>query len=173
MEIRINREVRNYHESIFFGLSARQFGCSLGAVAVAVGAYFLLKDPIGKENASWLCMLCAAPLAVAGFFQYNGLSFERLLWRCSRPTFCMPDGGCIRAKTCMNSFCTFQKRKRGNASEEIRTKERACFCTSAENGPAVHSHPPHPPGWYLGGGRQIQPLLVLHRHQLRRGGRGR
>lgn len=51
MEIRINREVRNYHESIFFGLSARQFGCSLGAVAVAVGAYFLLKDPIGKENA--------------------------------------------------------------------------------------------------------------------------
>ena len=67
MEIRINREVRNYHESIFFGLSARQFGCSLGAVAVAVGAYFLLKDPIGKENASWLCMLCAAPLAVAVF----------------------------------------------------------------------------------------------------------
>ena len=63
MEIRINREVRNYHESIFFGLSARQFGCSLGAVAVAVGAYF-----------------CAAPLAVAGFFKYNGLSFERLLW---------------------------------------------------------------------------------------------
>ena len=40
MEIRINREVRNYHESIFFGLSVRQFGCSLGAVAVAVGAYF-------------------------------------------------------------------------------------------------------------------------------------
>ena len=80
MEIRINREVRNYHESIFFGLSARQFGCSLSAVAVAVGAYFLLKDPIGKENASWLCMLCAAPLVTAGFFKYNGLSFERLLW---------------------------------------------------------------------------------------------
>ena len=80
MEIRINREVRNYHESIFFGLSARQFGCSLGAVAVAVGAYFLLKGTVGKETASWLCMLCAAPLASAGFFKYNGLTFERLLW---------------------------------------------------------------------------------------------
>ena len=80
MEIRINREVRNYHETIFFGLSARQFACSLGAVAVAVGAYFLLKDLIGKETASWVCMLCAAPLAAAGFFRYNGLSFERLLW---------------------------------------------------------------------------------------------
>ena len=78
--IRINREVRNYHESIFFGLSARQFGCSFGAVAVAVGAYFLLKGTVGKETASWLCMLCAAPLASAGFFKYNGLTFERLLW---------------------------------------------------------------------------------------------
>ena len=74
MEIRINREVRNYHESIFFGLSARQFGCSLSAVAVAVGAYFLLKGTVGKETASWLCMLCAAPLASAGFFKYNGLT---------------------------------------------------------------------------------------------------
>ena len=80
MEIRINREVRNYHESIFFGLSARQFGCSLGAVAVAVGAYFLLKDPIGKENASWLCMLSAAPVAIAGFFSYHGMNLEQFLW---------------------------------------------------------------------------------------------
>ena len=80
MEIKINREVRTYHETIFFGLSARQFFCSLGAVAVAVGAYFLLKDALGKETTSWLCMVCAAPLAAAGFFSYNGLPLERFLW---------------------------------------------------------------------------------------------
>lgn len=80
MEIRINREVRDYRETIFFGLSARQFGCSLGAVAVAVGAYFLFREAAGKETASWVCMLCAAPLAAAGFFRFNGLPLERLLW---------------------------------------------------------------------------------------------
>ena len=80
MEIRINREVRNYHESIFFGLSARQFGCSLGAVAVAVGAYFLFKGMVGKETASWLCILAAAPVALAGFFSYNGLTLEEFIW---------------------------------------------------------------------------------------------
>mgnify|MGYP001168279687 FL=1 len=80
MEIRINREVRNYHETIFFGLSARQFGCALGAVAVAVGTYFLFQEVSGKETASWVCMLCAAPLAAAGFFKYNGMTFERFLW---------------------------------------------------------------------------------------------
>jgi len=80
MEIKINREVRTYRETIFFGLSARQFFCSLGAVGVAVGLYFLLKDVLGKETTSWVCMLGAAPLAVAGFFSHNGLTLEKVLW---------------------------------------------------------------------------------------------
>jgi len=80
MEIKINREVRTYRETIFFGLSARQFFCSLGAVGVAVGLYFLLKDMLGKETTSWVCMLGAAPLAAAGFFSHNGLTLEKFLW---------------------------------------------------------------------------------------------
>ena len=40
MEVRINKEVRNYQESLFFGLSLRQFLFALLAVAVAVGVYF-------------------------------------------------------------------------------------------------------------------------------------
>jgi len=80
MEIKINREVRTYRETIFFGLSARQFFCSLGAVGVAVGLYFLLKDILGKETTSWVCMLGAAPFAAAGFFSHNGLTLEKFLW---------------------------------------------------------------------------------------------
>ena len=40
MEVRINKEVRNYQESLFFGLSLRQLLFALLAVAVAVGVYF-------------------------------------------------------------------------------------------------------------------------------------
>jgi len=80
MEIKINREVRTYRETIFFGLSARQFFCSLGAVGVAVGLYFLLKEGLGKETTSWVCMLGAAPFAAAGFFSHNGLTLEKFLW---------------------------------------------------------------------------------------------
>ena len=43
MEVKINREIRNYTESMFFGLSLRQLVFSALAVAVAVGLYFLLK----------------------------------------------------------------------------------------------------------------------------------
>ncbi len=43
MEVKINREIRYYTESMFFGLSLRQFIFSALACAVAVVIYFLLK----------------------------------------------------------------------------------------------------------------------------------
>ena len=80
MEIKIPKEVRAHKETIFFGLSARQFICAVLAVAVAVGVYFLIKHVVGPETASWACIVAAAPVAVTGFFQYNGLTFERFVW---------------------------------------------------------------------------------------------
>ena len=79
LEIKINKEIRQYQENIFFGLSMRQFICSLCAVGLAVGIYFLLKNPLGEETVSWLCIVAAAPVAVLGFFKYNGLTAEQFL----------------------------------------------------------------------------------------------
>lgn len=80
MEIKIPKEVRQHKESIFFGLSTRQFFCAVVAVGIAVAVYLGLSPAIGKENASWLCVLAAAPVAVAGFFSYNGLTLEQFAW---------------------------------------------------------------------------------------------
>lgn len=80
MEIKVPKEVRQYHESIFFGLSLRQFGCSLAAVGAAVGMYFGCVDTLGTEATGWVCIFGAAPLALAGFFTYNGMPLEKFLW---------------------------------------------------------------------------------------------
>ena len=61
MEIKIPKEVRQHSETIFFGLSTRQFICAVLAVSVAIGTYFLTKGAIGKETASWVCIVAAAP----------------------------------------------------------------------------------------------------------------
>ena len=47
-EIRINKEIRDYTESIFFGLSLRQSIFSIIACAIACGLYFLFKDTFNK-----------------------------------------------------------------------------------------------------------------------------
>ena len=54
MEVKINREIRSYTESMFFGLSMRQFVFSILACAVAVGLYFLLRPYVGMETVSWM-----------------------------------------------------------------------------------------------------------------------
>ena len=71
MEIKINREIREYKENMFFGLSLRQLVFSVLACGVAVGIYFGLRNVLGTETVSWLCILGAAdagahPHAVCG-----------------------------------------------------------------------------------------------------------
>jgi hypothetical protein len=80
MEVKINREIRNYTETMFFGLSLRQFVFGVLAVVVAVGLYFVLKPYVGTETVSWMCVLGAAPFAAMGFITYHGMTAEQFLW---------------------------------------------------------------------------------------------
>ena len=79
MEVRINKEIRDYQESMFFGLSLRQCIFSLLAVAAAVGVYFAAHDAVGFD-VGWICILAAAPFAACGFVRYHGMTAEQLLW---------------------------------------------------------------------------------------------
>jgi hypothetical protein len=79
MEVKINKEIRNYTEAIFFGLSMRQFFFSACACVIAVGLFFLLRPHLGTETVSWICILGAAPCAVLGFVKYNGMSAEKFI----------------------------------------------------------------------------------------------
>ena len=79
MEVKINKEIREYTESIFFGLSLRQFIFSLCACGIAVLLYFILKPYLGIETLSWVCILGAIPFAVLGFLKYNGMTAEKFI----------------------------------------------------------------------------------------------
>ena len=97
LEVKINREIRNYTESMFFGLSMRQFIFSILAVAVAVGLYFLLKPYVGTETVSWMCILGAAPFAALGFITYHGMTAEQFLWAWLRSELLEPKELCFEA----------------------------------------------------------------------------
>lgn len=90
MEVKINKEIRNYTESMFFGLSLRQFIFSVLACGVAAGLYFLLRPCFGTETLSWMCILGAAPFAAVGFIKYNGMTAEQFVWAWIKSEFLMP-----------------------------------------------------------------------------------
>ena len=79
MQYPINKEIRYYEEEIFLGLNLRQLLCSGVAIAAAVAVYLLLDPIVGRETASWICIVAAAPLAAAGFFVYDDLTLESFL----------------------------------------------------------------------------------------------
>ena len=79
MEVKINKDIRDFSESIFFGLSLRQLIFSILACLVAVVLYFLLKPFFGIETLSWVCILGAAPFAALGFIKYNGMTAEQFV----------------------------------------------------------------------------------------------
>ena len=77
-EIKINKEIRDYTESIFFGLSMRQSIFSILACVVASILYFSFSSLLGMEIPSWLFMLGAAPFAALGFIRFQGMYAEEI-----------------------------------------------------------------------------------------------
>jgi hypothetical protein len=90
MEVKINREIRDYQESIFFGMNLRQLIFALLAVGVAVGICFGLREPLGTETVSWLCILGAFPFAALGFIKYNGMNAEQFVAAFVKSEFLTP-----------------------------------------------------------------------------------
>lgn len=79
MEIKVNKEVRDYTENIFLGLSFRQFLLSVIACVVAIIIYLSTVDILGMEITSWLCMIGAAPFASLVFISFQKMNAEEIL----------------------------------------------------------------------------------------------
>ena len=90
MEVRINKEIRNYTEAMFFGLSLRQFAFSVLACGAAVALYFILRPHLALETLSWLCVVGAAPFGAAGFLRYHGMAAEQFLWAWVKSEILLP-----------------------------------------------------------------------------------
>ena len=137
MEIRINKEIKDYHESLFFGLSMRQFICSAVAVGAAVGIYFGLKNVVDKETVSWLCIVCAAPVAIAGFFKYNGMNFEEFVSAWFRSEF-LASG--IRKYESENHLYNLIKEELDNGAVLAKKSRKKAKKKNSENSAAVNTH---------------------------------
>lgn len=119
MEVRINKEIRNYTESMFFGLTLRQFCFSVMACAAAVLLYFMLRPYLGLETLSWLCIFGAAPFGAVGFIKYHGMSAERFLWAWLKSEIFMPKKIGFHAVNIYRELMRSQKKKgRKNANDK-------------------------------------------------------
>ena len=121
MEVKINSEIRDYSESVYFGLSLRQFLFSLLACGIAVGLYFLLKPFFGIETLSWVCILGAAPFAALGFFKYHGMTAEKALLVYIRSEILMPKELKFKSE---NLYDTLERSNKSDVRSHRHNKEK-------------------------------------------------
>ena len=129
MEIKINREIRDYHESMFMGLSLRQTIFSVLAILVAVGLYFWLNPILGTETVSWICVLGAAPFAVIGFMSYHGMPAEKFVWVWFRSEILEPKQLCFKPN---NLYFELMKDTIIKHEKEAKAKHESNQASSAD-----------------------------------------
>lgn len=81
MVIEINKDIDRYQESVAMGLTARQLIFSIASVAVGGGLVLLLYKYIGLTGAAYVAIPCVAPIALGGFYSFNGMNFYEYIWK--------------------------------------------------------------------------------------------
>ena len=145
MEVKINKEIRNYTESMFFGLALRQFIFSVLACGVAMGLYFLLRPRFGTETLSWVCILGAFPFAAMGFIKYNGMTAEQFVWAWIKSEFLMPKKLMFlpdnlyyeTMKPTIEAYekglATVRKKQKGRTPKQKKSKKKKAKCSKEVN----------------------------------------
>ena len=127
MEVKINKDIREFSESIFFGLSLRQFIFSGLACIVAVILYFVLKPFFGIETLSWVCILGAVPFAILGFVKYNGMTAEKFIVAFIKSEFIIPKKLTFKAKNIYAELfkpILDKKQRKGLLKPQKKNKEK-------------------------------------------------
>ncbi len=112
MIIEINKDIEKYQESVAMGLSAKQLVYSILALGSGCGIVFLLYEKIGLTFSCYVAVPIVAPIALCGFYSYNGMGFREVFTRYMRSIF-------------RNKVLVFQSSGYREMVSEIRAKEEA------------------------------------------------
>ena len=81
MNISINKDIEKYQESVVMGLTARQLIFSIASVACGGAIVLLTYRYVGLTGSAYIAIPVVAPLALNGFYSYQGMSFLKNLMK--------------------------------------------------------------------------------------------
>ncbi len=87
MIIEINKDIEKYQESVAMGLTAKQLVYSILALGSGCLIVFLLYEKIGLTFSCYVAVPVVAPIALCGFYSYNGMGFREVFTRYMKSIF--------------------------------------------------------------------------------------
>ncbi len=79
MVIEINKDIDKYKESVVMGLTARQLVFSLASVVIGGGIVLFIYPYVGLTLSAYIAIPAVAPVALSGFYSYNGMTFMEMM----------------------------------------------------------------------------------------------
>ncbi len=80
IEVRIPKEIKEYEDKIFFGLTVRQLISSIIAGVVSIFAYVYFLDYINEEILSYFIIIFDCFILSIGWVKYNGMRMEQFMF---------------------------------------------------------------------------------------------
>ncbi len=90
MEIKINKEIRDYYEAVFLGLPLRAVLFSAAGIVLSLIVGFSLRGKAGTETISWVITVIMVPFFLFGYKKVNGVYLEKYLAAFIRSEFLTP-----------------------------------------------------------------------------------
>lgn len=87
MVIEINKDIDRYKESVVMGLTAKQLIFSVASIIAGGGIVLLFYPYIGLTPSVYVAIPVAAPIALGGFYSFNGMGFFEYMERKMRMLF--------------------------------------------------------------------------------------
>lgn len=87
MVIEINKDIDRYKETVVMGLTARQLIFSVASIVVGGGLVLILYQYIGLTPSVYVAIPAVAPIALGGFYSFNGMDFYEFMGRKIRMMF--------------------------------------------------------------------------------------
>lgn len=81
MIIEVNKDIESYQESVVMGLTAKQLLFSIASVVVGGALILLLYPYTGLTLSVYIAIPVIAPIALGGFYTYNGMNFYEYVRR--------------------------------------------------------------------------------------------
>ena len=125
MVIEINKDIDRYQESVALGLTAKQLIFSVASVAVGGTLVLLLYKYIGLTGAAYVAIPCVAPIALGGFYSYNGMDFYEYMGKklkfmfSNHPLVYLSTEGDLAIKEYQMEQLGTGKKKKGKAGKQI------------------------------------------------------
>lgn len=79
MVIEVNKDIDRYKESVVLGLTARQLIYSIVSVVIGGGIVLLAYPYVGLTVSAYIAIPVVAPIALTGFYSYNGMTFIEMM----------------------------------------------------------------------------------------------